>query len=431
MLWKKEIDVEPWVIRFTVGDDYKWDQQLLPYDVIATRAHVGGLVQAGVLDSVEYESICFALDSLLERYKDGEIAVHPENEDCHTVIESYLTAELGEVGKKVHTGRSRNDQVLAALRLYLRDQLDRVATQAIELGISLCMLATATDDWAMPGYTHTRQAMPTTLGAWAMGYAELLTGDIENLKAVGRHINRSPLGSAAGYGVPYIALPRAEVAKKLGFDDVQTHVTSVQLSRGKFELEVAHAIAQLTLTLNRLASDLILYSSSEYGFVAIPSALTTGSSIMPQKQNPDVLELVRASHHRVAAEAQLLLTLPAGLTSGYHRDMQLTKESVMRSVIVGGDCLSAMNALLPGLTFDRKRMEAAMQPDITATHAALKRVTEGTAFRSAYRAAASNGHDTITIAEAIEAYQNEGTPGRSVPSIIWDRLEALQEQSEG
>ena len=426
MLWKKDAEVEPWVIRFTVGEDYRWDQLLLPFDIVATKAHIAGLVTAGVLEPGERQRIDRALDILADRVESGDIVVSPEQEDCHTVIESYLTSELGDIGRKVHTGRSRNDQVLAALRLYLRDRLQTIASDTIELGISLCMLATATDDWAMPGYTHTRQAMPSTLGAWAMGYAELVVGDVENLKATSGRINKSPLGSAAGYGVPFIDLPRAQVAASLGFDGIQTHVTSVQLSRGKFELEVAHAIAQLTLTLNRLASDLILFSSSEFGFVSIPVALTTGSSIMPQKQNPDVLELVRASHHRVAAEAQLLLTLPAGLTSGYHRDMQLTKEAVMRSVTVGGDCISAMNALLPGLTFNRKRMEEAMDPEITATHVAMKGVTEGAAFRSAYRAAASNGHEKISISEALEAYRTEGSPGNSAPAVIWGRLEGLQ-----
>lgn len=426
MLWKKDTEVEPWVIRFTVGEDYRWDQILLPYDIVATRAHVAGLVPAGVIDPEELACIHLALDNLAERVEQGDVVVRPEDEDCHTVIETFLTGELGDAGRKVHTGRSRNDQVLAALRLYLRDHLNSVASDAIELGISLCMLATATDDWAMPGYTHTRQAMPSTLGAWAMGYAELLLGDVEILKSTAHRINKSPLGSAAGYGVPYIELPRNEVAKSLGFEGVQTHVTSVQLSRGKFEMEAAHSVAQLTLTLSRLASDLILFSSSEFGFVSIPPALTTGSSIMPQKQNPDVLELVRAAHHRVAAETQLLMTLPAGLMSGYHRDMQLTKEAVMRSVTVGGDCVSAMNALLPGLTFNRKRMEEVMDPEITATHVALKGVTEGAAFRSAYRAAASNGHQTISVAEALEAYRSDGTPGNSIPSMVWDRLEALQ-----
>ncbi|MGA7304289.1 MAG: lyase family protein, partial [Rhodothermales bacterium] len=188
------------MIRFTVGEDYRWDQDLLPYDVVATRAHVKGLVTAGIISESEFEHIGAALDDLLDRYREGEIIVSPEHEDCHTVIEGFLTSELGETGKKVHTGRSRNDQVLAALRLYLRDRLTSIASDAIDLGISLCMLATATDDWVMPGYTHTRQAMPSTLGAWAMGYAELLVGDVELLKETARRINQSPLGSAAGYG---------------------------------------------------------------------------------------------------------------------------------------------------------------------------------------------------------------------------------------
>ena len=331
-LWQKETQVADWMMRFTVGEDWRWDTLLLPFDVAGTRAHAWGLVQAGVLSEEERAQVETELDRLLEAVQAGEVDVRPEDEDSHTVIERYLTERLGDLGKKIHTGRSRNDQVLASLRLYLRERLSALGRQTIRLADVLCDLGEAHDDALMPGYTHLQQAMPTTAGLWALGYAELLAGDLDALKGAHYAVNVSPLGSAAGYGVPGLHLPREAVAKRLGFRAVQTHVTAVQLSRGKLELHVAHALVQVAATINRLASDLVLFSTTEFGFVELPDAYCTGSSIMPQKKNPDVLELARASYHRLIAEMQVLLTLPANLPSGYHRDLQLTKAAIMRSV---------------------------------------------------------------------------------------------------
>jgi argininosuccinate lyase len=428
-LWKKDQDVDPWVIRFTVGEDYRWDQILLPYDIKATVAHVHGLRDIEIVTAEETESVERALDKLLDDYRAGLVVVNQEDEDCHTVIENYLTETLGDVGKKVHTGRSRNDQVLAALRLYLRDELGQIAEATGVLCTNLVEQGSEKDDWVLPGYTHTRQAMPSSVGAWALGFAELLVHDVEGLIHSRNRINVSPLGSAAGYGVPFLQMPRETVARELGFEGVQQHVTSAQLSRGKFELEIVHALVQLSLTLNRLAADLILYSSAEFGFVTLAQKHTTGSSIMPQKQNPDVLELIRASYHRILAEMSLLSSLAAGLTSGYHRDLQLAKEAVMRAVSVSADCVTAMSSMLAEITFDRDRMESAMRADTLATHEALKMTLSGTAFRDAYRSTAAGADSKMTATEALEAYVSEGYPGKSdaepLKSRIRDALESL------
>lgn len=425
MLWKKDAEVEPWVIRFTVGDDYKWDRLLLPYDIKATRAHARGLHSIGVLTDDELDEILRSLSELQETYDAEELTVEPEDEDSHTVIETYLTKRIGEAGKKVHTGRSRNDQVLAALRLYLKDEIAAVCRDVCGAADELLRLAKAHDRWPLPGYTHTRQAMPSSIDSWALGYAEVLADDAESLLFARGRVDQSPLGSAAGYGVPYLDLPRQEVARELGFARLQRHTGAVQLSRGKLELAVLHALAQVTTTCSRLASDLILFGTEEFGFVHLSERHRTGSSIMPQKQNPDVLELIRGAHYRVAAELQLLLNLPSGLTSGYHRDLQLTKEAVMKGLNVGHDIVRAVCSVLPELQFDRERMEAAMAPGTYATHAAMRLVMEGGAFRDAYRQAASEAPTDLSFQEALDAYVTAGTPGNGRPGEISDRLDAV------
>ncbi len=427
-IWFKGSRAEDWVTRFTVGEDYLWDRLLLPHDIEATRAHARGLVATGVLDGQEFEIVDRTLDRLRVLVGAGEVTVTVDDEDCHTVIERYLTAELGDVGRKIHTGRSRNDQVLAALRLFLRGHLKRVAGLTAELAETLCDVAEAHQDAVMPGYTHLQRAMPSTAGLWAAGYAELLSEDaVVILQALDR-INLSPLGSAAGFGVPYLSLPRDEVALELGFRGLQTNVTAVQLSRGKYELQVAHACLQVSATLNRLASDLVLYNSSEFGFVHLPEEYSTGSSIMPQKKNPDVLELARAVFHRLAAEMNLLVTLPANLPSGYHRDLQLTKEAVMRAVTGLVDLLTAMLYMTSGIEFDRDRMRAACTPELLSTAEALRLVMSGVPFREAYQRVAKDPPRAEQLPEDLTSSSKvDGYPGRAVTEIIREEVRSIRE----
>lgn len=428
-LWEKGQTIADWVQRFTVGEDYHWDTLLLPYDIEGTRAHAFGLHRIGILSHEEFQAILEVLDALKAEVASGRVTVHREDEDAHTVIETYLTQRLGDTGKKIHTGRSRNDQVVAAIRLFLKDGLQEAGRQVVRLVEQLCELGTQWNDALMPGYTHLQQAMPSTAGLWALGYAELLLSDLSALRHAFEQVDVSPLGSAAGYGVPFLELPRHEVAQQLGFRAVQLHVTAVQLSRGKLELHAAHALVQIGATLNRIASDLVLFSSQEFGFVELPSAFCTGSSIMPQKQNPDVLELVRAGYHRLLAEFNLLLTLPANLPSGYHRDLQLTKEAIIRCVLHTRDLLMAMVQLLPGLRFRRDRMQAACKPALLATAEALRRVAEGVPFREAYRQAAAAldqlpQPDPETV---LRTYRVDGYPGRGRPDLLQEKLRALQD----
>lgn len=407
-IWKKSgVRTEDWVTRFTVGDDYLWDQLLLPFDLVASEAHAWGLAEIGVLTQAEFESLATALDSLREEHLQGELTVTPEDEDCHTVIERRLIEITGDAGRKIHTGRSRNDQVLAALRLFLRDRIESVGTRTLEFGSRLCHLAKRHPDTFLPGYTHMQRAMPSSVSLWALGYAELVGDDLEALELARRRVNASPLGSAAGYGVPHLKLPRQAVADRLGFETLQKHATTAQLSRGKIEATVVHAMVQVAGTVNRLASDLVLYNTAEFGFVTLPVEFSTGSSIMPQKKNPDVLELARGTYHRVMAELQLLLTLPANMSSGYHRDLQLTKEAVMRAVLKTEDLLQAINALLPGVTFQAEAARALDAPALHATAAALKKVREGMAFRDAYQQVAADQSLWVAAQEDAAAETRE------------------------
>jgi argininosuccinate lyase len=429
-LWQKtDADeggsVDAATLRFTVGDDYLWDRRLLPYDVRATRAHAWGLVQAGVLTEAELERVEAGLDALLEAFEAGAVTVRPEDEDAHTVIERYLTEEVGPVGGKVHTGRSRNDQVLAALRLYLRDALAALGRQADALARALIGVADRYEGVLLPGYTHMQRAMPSTVALWALGHAETLAGDLDTLREARRTVNVSPLGSAAGYGVPHLDLPRGAVAERLGFRKVQTHATAVQLARGKHELAVAHACVQVAASVNRLAADLAWYATAEMGFVELEDAHCTGSSIMPQKKNPDVVELARAHYHRLVGRMQTLATLPANLPSGYHRDLQLTKGAVMEAVQGTGDLLAALRPVVEAMDIDRERAQAACTPEVLATQRALARVADGVPFRTAYREAAqAPTPEEVDPAAVLDAYVTAGGPGREDPGAVRRRLDA-------
>ena len=422
-IWHKGTAAEDWVTRFTVGEDWRWDTILLPYDLEGTRAHAWALGQVGVLTEAEVGEVGEALDAIRREWEDGAVTVRPEDEDMHTVIERELTVRLGDAGKKIHAGRSRNDQVLTALRLWLRDALTGIADGAAAVGAALVGHAETGQALLMPGYTHGQRAMPTTVAVWAAGYVDLLADDLATLAAARRSANTSPWGSAAGYGVPVLDLPRDAVAERLGFERTQA-IAAVQLSRGKLEGAVVHALVQLGLTLNRLASDLALFATSEYGFVTLPVEHTTGSSIMPQKRNPDVLELARATTHRLTAELHVLLTLPANLPGGYHRDLQLTKEATMRAVLASQDLVTAVAAVLPGVTWQAGRMRAALSPDLFATAEALRLVADGTPFRDAYRAVGTDlGSLTVpSEADALAAYTSDGTPGNVDVEALRRRL---------
>jgi argininosuccinate lyase len=383
-LWDKGGALDERVLRYTAGEDHLLDARLVPYDVRASIAHAEMLQETGLLAAGDLEAIRQGLEDLGREHAAGEWTISLNDEDVHTALETRLTARIGEAGARVHLGRSRNDQVLAALRLYLLDQVDHLAAGAREVAAVLDALGAREKDTPLPGYTHLQQAMPSSVPLWAGGFAAELRDDAFGLEACRRRIAKNPLGSAAGYGVPLLPLDRESTRAKLGFDEVHEPVTAVQLSRGKAEAQVTFEIALLMADLGRLAADLVLFATKEFGFVSLPAEMTTGSSIMPQKRNPDVFELTRGRTATAQACLFEALAVTARLPSGYHRDLQLLKAPLFRGIDLATDTLAILAAALPGVRFHRERIH--LDPGLDAAEEAYRLVLEeGIPFREAYR----------------------------------------------
>jgi argininosuccinate lyase len=387
LIWKKgAVEVDERIMRFCAGGDVVLDRELFVYDIRASKAHVRGLWRIGLLTAAECDDLLRELDALAEEFERGEFVLDETYEDCHSAIEAYLIGKLGDVGRKVHTGRSRNDQVLVASRLYLRDALNEVAAHSKKIA-AVCLERAADDDLPMPGYTHLQRAVPSSTGMWFAGFAEAFIDDARLARDTARFVDANPLGTAAGYGVN-LELDRDGVTEELEFERMQINPIYAQNSRGKFELQALMALGQALLDVRRAAWDLSLFTTAEFGFVELPDRFTTGSSIMPNKRNPDVVELLRAAYGVVQgamAELQAILSLP----SGYHRDLQATKAPVLRAMARGLDALAIMPELLGELSFDEERLLAAIDPAMHATDRAIELAEEGIPFREAYRQVAA------------------------------------------
>ncbi len=388
-LWEKGVALNKAIEAFTVGNDPELDQALVPYDCKASKAHAKMLGQMGYLTDEEVDQLVSALDQIIGLHENGNFMINVSQEDCHTAIEEYLVEKLGEVGKKIHTARSRNDQVLTALRLYYRDELVEIKSLAMVWIEALTHLAEENRDIDFPGYTHMQKAMPSSIHMWADAYATSMTDDLKILDSVFQLIDQSPLGSAAGYGVP-IEIDTKMTAAELGFTKVQENPIYCQLSRGKFELAMLQGLSQVLLTLNRLASDMIQFSMDEFGYFSLPEEFCTGSSIMPQKKNPDVLELLRGSYHILLGYETQTKTLTSNLISGYNRDIQLSKEPVMRGIKLVKDCLEISTAVVAGLKVNKEKCQTALTDELYATEKAYKLVQSGVPFREAYRQVAQS-----------------------------------------
>jgi argininosuccinate lyase len=327
-LWDKGDSVHEAVLAFSAGEEYQLDLRLVPYDCRASIAHVTMLGAIGAVDASECAQLVGGLEEITRLHARGEFAIRREQEDCHTAIEEWLTAHVGDAGKKIHLGRSRNDQVLTALRLCQKEALAGVRQHLDQYRDTLVHRAAAFADIPMPGYTHMRRAMPTTVETWLTAFAESAKDDRAVLDGSLALVDQSPLGTGAGYGVPVFELDRAATATELGFAAVQQNPIHAHMSRGKYEGVVLSALSQILFGLNRLATDILLFSMPELGFVRLPVELCTGSSIMPQKRNPDLLELVRANYHVVLAEEFKVKSLIGNLMTGYQRDLGLTKAPV-------------------------------------------------------------------------------------------------------
>jgi len=383
-LWDKGYAIDAEIERFTVGEDHLLDRALVRADCLGSMAHATMLASIGVLSDAERDRLLAGLRAVLADFEAGAFAIRPEQEDVHTAVEEILTERLGDLGKKLHTGRSRNDQVLVDLRLWGKEQLHGLAGRAIALVRALAAFAKAHEFVPMPGRTHTQIAMPSSLGLWAGAWAEALLDDLDLLRAAHTLTDQSPLGSGAAYGSA-LALDRQMVADLLGFAKVQNNVLYCANSRGKAELATLSACTAVMTDLSRLASDLIWTSTPEFGYFHIPKELCTGSSMMPQKRNPCGLELVRAKAATVAGCEMQVAGILRALPSGYNRDVQETKGPFMRGVEATAGSLSVMCLSVEKLEVVEENLRKGFLSEIFATDRALELVAEGTPFRDAYR----------------------------------------------
>jgi argininosuccinate lyase len=391
-LWDKGTSLDAQVLKYTAGDDHVLDNRLVRYDIRASIAHAEMLGEQGLLSPQDLAAIRDALTAIGEAHASGQWQISLEDEDCQTAIENLLTARIGAAGGRLHAGRSRNDQVLAALRLYMREAAETLSQGAASVADALDALASRQGEQELPGYTHMQQAMPSSVALWASGFAAELRDDAEGLRLTQRRIGKNPLGSAAGFGTPNLDISRESTRRRLDFAVTQEPVTAVQLSRGKAEAQLLFEITLLTQDLGRLAADLLLFYSQEFSFVSLPAAFTTGSSIMPQKRNPDVFELMRGRSAVALAALNEVLGVTQKLTSGYHRDLQLIKPPLFRGI---DSCLQTLEILPSALSGVRFRPEnIRLDPAIHAAAAANALVArEGIPFREAYRQVAAKLKD--------------------------------------
>lgn len=400
-LWQKSgIQIDPRIMRFLAGDDVILDREFFLHDITASKAHVEGLQHIGVVSVDEAAALKRELDALAEDFRSGAFVLDERFEDCHSAIEARLTERLGDAGRRVHTGRSRNDQILVATRLWLKDKLAELEAHCRAVA-EVCLERAAQPAIPMPGYTHLQRAVVSSTSMWFAGFAEGFIDNALRARQTRELIDANPLGTAAGYGVN-LSLDRAHTTQALGFGRLQVSPIYAQLSRGKYEMAVLEAIGAAMLDVRRLAWDLSLFTTAEFGFVQLPAQYTTGSSIMPNKRNPDVVELLRASYASVAAartEIEQLLSLP----SGYQRDLQFSKGSIFHGVRHGLMALELVPGLLAQMQWNEATMRAAIEPAMYATDVAIEQAAAGVPFRDAYRAAAE------TAASAGEGRTPEGS----------------------
>ncbi|HXD78312.1 MAG TPA: argininosuccinate lyase [Puia sp.] len=384
-LWSKEgTSTSAAIEAFTVGRDREFDILLAEYDVQGSLAHTEMLLAVGLLSREDFAAIRGGLEEILAEIREGRFRIEPGVEDVHSQVEETLTQRVGEAGKKIHSGRSRNDQVALDIKLYLRAQVMLIKEETNRLFRQLIALSEEHKDKLLPGYTHLQIAMPSSFGLWFGAYAESLVDDLELLAAAYQVVNKNPLGSGAGYGSSF-PLDRELTTKLLHFRTLNFNSVYAQMSRGKTEKTVAVALASVAATVGRLAMDCCLYINQNFGFISFPAELTTGSSIMPHKKNPDVFELIRARCNRVQSAPNELTLLLANLPSGYHRDLQLTKEIVFPAITEGLDCLRLTGLMLANIRISDRILADEKYRYLFSVEAVNRLVNRGIPFREAYR----------------------------------------------
>ncbi len=428
-IWKKdETDTSALVEQFTVGRDREFDLLLAKYDVLGSLAHTEMLSSVGLLSREDFGKIQAALKQILDEIASGDFSIVDDCEDIHSQIEWMLTQRIGDAGKKIHSGRSRNDQVAVDIKLFLKDAVQEIKGKTNQLFTLLQSLSEQNKKVLMPGYTHLQVAMPSSFGLWLGAYAEALVDDVDMLAVAYRMTDKNPLGSGAGYGSSF-PLNRKMTTELLGFDDMHYNSVYAQMSRGKTEKTVAIAIAGIASTIAKLSMDMCLYNSQNFMFLTFPSNLTTGSSIMPHKKNPDVLELVRGKCNRLQSLPNEMVLLMSNLPSGYHREMQLTKEILFPAIDTIKTCIDMVMLMLENMIVNEFVLDAEMYNNLFTVERLNDLVNAGMPFRDAYVLV---GNEVNTGNFSYETSQlshtHEGSIGNLCNDKIAERMDSVLEQ---
>ncbi|MDF0707300.1 argininosuccinate lyase [Flagellimonas okinawensis] len=383
-LWDKGFSTDKKIDHFTVGNDRELDLVLAKYDVIASKAHAKMLGKVGLLSEVETKELIKGLDEIAKDIEKGNFIIENDFEDMHSKIEFMLTEKLGDTGKKIHSARSRNDQVLVAMQLFLKDELIKIKDQVKELFDLLMKLADKHKSVLLPGYTHLQIAMPSSFGLWFSAYAESLIDDLYFVQAAYKVADQNPLGSAAGYGSSF-PIDRSFTTTEMEFATLKYNVVAAQMGRGKVEKATAFGISSVAATLSKMAMDICLYMSQNFDFISFPNELTTGSSIMPHKKNPDVFELIRAKCNKIQAVPNQLIMIMNNLPSGYHRDLQLVKEVIVPALQDMHACLELMTFSLKEIKVNKTILEDPKYDYLFSVDTLNELVKSGMPFRDAYK----------------------------------------------
>lgn len=418
-IWDKGFTIDKRIETFTIGKDRELDIWLAPFDVLGSMAHSRMLHKIGLLEENELDQLLKGLKEIYQQIEGGSFVIEEGLEDVHSQVELMLTRKLGDVGKKVHSGRSRNDQVLLDLRLYIRHEIEMLVQLTEKLFYTLIQLSEKNKDILLPGYTHTQVAMPSSFGLWFGAYAESLVDDLIVLQAAFQVANQNPLGSAAGYGSSF-PLDRSMTTQLLGFESMSYNVVYAQMGRGRVEKTVSFALASLAATLGKMAADVCLYMSQNFGFIGLPDHLTTGSSIMPHKKNPDVFELIRAKSNKLQALPNEITLIISNLTSGYHRDLQLVKESFLPAFEDLKDCMSIAEYMLQHVEVNTEIMKDEKYKYLFSVEAVNEEVLNGTPFRDAYKKVGAQIADGSYQPTMKLKHTHEGSLG----NLCNDKIEA-------
>lgn len=425
-LWNKGTKASDIVEDFTVGNDRVLDMALARYDVIGSKAHIKMLESIGLLTADELADLTAALDGILGEIEAGRFVLEDDVEDIHSQVELLLTRRLGDVGKKIHSGRSRNDQVLVDIKLFLRDELRKVRDEVMELFNILMALSEKHRDVMLPGYTHGQVAMPSSFGLWFGGYAEALADDMYMVRGAYGLVDQNPLGSAAGYGNSF-PLDREMTTRLLGFGDLDYNVIAAQLSRGKAEKAVASAIGSIALTLNKFAADCCLYMCPNFGFISFPDELTTGSSIMPHKKNPDVWEIIRGNCNRILSCESQISMLCSNMPHGYHRDFQLLKDILFPALELMHKCIRMTGFMLREIKVNAHILDSPIYDYLFTVEEVNRRALAGMPFRDAYKSVGIEVNEGRFHAEKSVRHTHAGSIGNLCNDRIAGKMKSVSD----